>query len=258
MSSYCDLVESQNRDGGKVNDETAMNLVYYAHARYNAGNWAKAEDVYWEIFSFRVSTYGPRHAKTIKVVEWLAQNYKKARLFALAAARFQEILAVKQNQNGEDDKRTIATLIQLADTTFSQKTDAKLEEAESHFKRVVRLRTLHEGTESKGVNDAKRMVFGCLVELRKRSEATLLQREILDWYERNHCYGANSTVDQLHAMANMQLFARYYTKALDGLLRVLSLRKVALGKDHMKTLIVVQRVGTAHRCLGQLEEALLY
>jgi len=59
-------------------------------------------------------------------------------------------------------------------------------------------------------------------------------------------------------MADILLFACDYTKALDGLLRVLNWRKVAYGKDYMKTLTVVQRVGTTHLCLGQLREALPY
>jgi hypothetical protein len=59
-------------------------------------------------------------------------------------------------------------------------------------------------------------------------------------------------------MADIQLFARHYTNALDGLLRVVSWRKVTYGKDHIKTLMVVQRVGMAHTCLGRLGEALPY
>jgi hypothetical protein len=120
------------------------------------------------------------------------------------------------------------------------------------------LRTLHEGTDSKGVCDAKKIVVSCLYKLGKYLEAIPLQRDILDWHERNHNCDAQSTVDHRYSMADIQLFARHYTNALDGLLRVVSWRKVTYGKDHIKTLMVVQRVGMAHTCLGRLGEALPY
>jgi hypothetical protein len=90
------------------------------------------------------------------------------------------------------------------------------------------------------VYNAKKRIACCLVQLRKHSEAIQLQWDVLYWHERNHGCDAQSTVDGLYTMADMHLFARDYTKALNGRLRVLSWRKFALGKDHMKALIVAQ------------------
>ena len=93
MSRYYDIVESQKKGSSKVNDEIAFNLVYHAHACHHAGNWTKAKDVYQEILEFRINAYGQQHEKSITAMEWLAQNSRKARLFAMGAAQFQQILA---------------------------------------------------------------------------------------------------------------------------------------------------------------------
>jgi tetratricopeptide (TPR) repeat protein len=258
MSWYCDIVESQKNDGGKVNDELALNLVYYAHACFHAKNWTKAEEVYQEILEFRINAYGQHHSKTIIAMEWLAQNYKKAQLFPMAAAQFQQILIAKQSIYGEDDKRIIVTLNEFADMTFSQRTAAKFGEAEINFRRVVHLRTLHDGAESKGVCTAKTCVANCLLELGRYPEAILLLQDTLDWHEKNYGSESQSAIKCLEDIAVAYLRSSDFIKVLDPMSRVITWRTVGLGKDHYETLRAVQQLGNAHLGLKQFVTALPY
>jgi tetratricopeptide (TPR) repeat protein len=257
MSWYCDIVESQKRYRGKADEEeVALNLVYYAHACKNSGNWKKAEDAYQQIFDFRISAYGQQHEKTITAMEWLAHNAKDAGLLPKAEKHFQQILAAKQKAFGNNDKILIPTLLHLANVMVLQKTSTKFEEAENHLRRVVNLSILHESTSSKGVADTKKRLGDFLFQQGRYLEALPLRQDVLGWHEKNHGHDAKSTIDSLYDLADTQLFNHNRAEALQGLVRVLNWRRVAFGDDVIATLVVVQRIGIAHLGQQQFEAAL--
>ena len=62
-----------------------------------------------------------------------------------------QILIWKQQHYDEYDKRTISATIELPHAIFHQGTDKKCREIERYFVRVIDLRTISEGADSKCV-----------------------------------------------------------------------------------------------------------
>ena len=247
-------LELTNKHIGRETGEASDILEPLASMRYDAGEYAKAEELYRKVLAIREVVDGPEHSNTLVARSNLILAMEGRGALADAAREYRSLLEVERRVLGDSDTTTLATTHNLAGVLHNL---GRYQEAAGVEEKVLHARLdLDPDTRDPDALGCMNLYARCLQSLKRFDDAEKWYRRCLvrrrDRFGADDQFTLNTQTNLAALLVEMKQLTEAETLARDACAR----RAARFGEDDPGLLLDRHTLAVALREEGKLVEAL--